>query len=234
MKTSSQTKSGGVAREFIPPIVDACKLPLAKVGMHDAPPLGCGVYGCVYPTTNAARVVKVVDKDSENEVSGALWLLTIGARRPAELPLVYGVYRLAKCTEGKLAYVIEREDVGNTGIKTTKALDNALFTIERAGDSNDCAWADAMGKSFYTQLASDFDSPDVKDLLRAAWRLQVWSCRNEVTITDTHPVNWGRRTNGEFVLRDFGNLYARIDGYGPAGASFNPTRLPAFGGLKGW
>jgi len=231
----------GPAEEQIGLIVDRCKLPLSKVGVHDQPPLGCGAYGCVYPTPDG-RAVKVVDDRSENEASGALWLMALGARRPAELPFIYGVYRLQNCLpkgRTKSGYVIVREAIGDLrddGNPVSDEIHDVLFRVDMAGSNEmgDCTLTADLVRSIAEQLSAGIKKPMERDLLKAAVRLQVWACRNGVRIYDTHPGNWGRRANGDFVLRDFGKILATADDVGPANRAFDTKQMPAFGGLRGW
>lgn len=240
-------------------VAELCAAPMRKLGLTSREPIGCGAYGCVFPARRG--VVKLVNEDSRDEVSASLWLLGQGARAPEAFPRIYGVYQLGACAGARVAFAIHREDVfdlpdewlkeareGQSRLKDTTigaTIFSALWNIENAGANafGSCDVAAENMAQFVDHYASEY--PALRPLLKAAARLQRWGCEQGIAILDTHPLNWGRRKDGTFVLRDFGGTSSdegqsfRQDRYAP-GEAAQLGRLTAregrvvFAGLVGW
>lgn len=222
----------------IGPVVTACAVPLQKkVGLvPNTKPYGCGAWGCVYPG-KPGQVVKVLTPSSVEEVQATLFVARLGARRPSELPRIYKVYQLGRCSAGAGGFVVVREDVGpipddlNLHAKATVKSDDVLQTLSsielgKLSAFGDCAYlADYLGQVVEFGVSK---VPEAEGLFRAAAALQVWGCEHGVEVTDTHPDNWGQRRDGSYVLRDFGATY------GDPAARQDPSHTVTLNGLRRW
>lgn len=224
--------------EKIAPVVAACAVPLKeKTGLiPTAAPLGCGAWGCVYPG-KPGQVVKLLTPDSVEEVQATLFVARLGARRPAELPRIFKVYQLGRCSAGAGGFVIVREDVGpipadlNVNVKATIASDDVLSTLMSIETGNLSAFGDCVYLADYLGQVIDFGVakvPEAEGLFRAAAALQVWGCEHDIEVNDTHPDNWGQRRDGSYVLRDFGATYGDLT------TRQDPSQAVTLNGLRRW
>jgi hypothetical protein len=107
--------------------------------------LGCGSSGCVFPA-GAGRVAKVSwDAD---EAAASVEIMKLGARKPAQLPAIHGVYRIPAnhpClaamnanmdlsdTHGDDFYVTVREDLAHLKVLDRDLVNRIIFTLEEYG-----------------------------------------------------------------------------------------------------
>ncbi len=235
----------GLTHRWATGVAARCDRAMKRLGVTAVTPLGCGAYGCVFPARQG--VVKVVNDESVDEVSAARWLLAQGARAPDAFPRIFGVYRLGGCAGKQTSFVIHREDVFDlpdewieeargkkapTAESIGSALFSALWNIENAGVGafGSCDVAQETMDQYRGHYGSQY--PALRPILKAAADLQRWACENEVEVLDTHPMNWGRRKDGTFVLRDFGGAYSE-DGQSFRQPRFAPGRAPALASLTG-
>lgn len=80
------------ADEIAPALRETCAAPLKRLGVTAREPLGCGAFGCVFPTRSKTTVVKLTCQ--EEEVALARFFaraLSTGTHLPASIPRVYEV-----------------------------------------------------------------------------------------------------------------------------------------------
>jgi hypothetical protein len=102
------TVSWAQLEERLPPIVT-----LMKTGRVKAKPFGCGVWGCVMPTTHAGIVLKITNDPSEAKFVSML--LKDDEKQYPGLTRYYDLVRLPVRYQGRTVYAIWREEAWDVG-----------------------------------------------------------------------------------------------------------------------
>lgn len=130
------TVSWAALEERLPPIVT-----LTKSGRVKAKPFGCGVWGCVLPTTQSGIVLKITNDPSEARLVGLIL-------QDAELQLpgvtrYYDMTKLPMRHENRAVYAIWREEAYEVGeIVSDDVINGKLRTRE---DTELSTFSDRLG-----------------------------------------------------------------------------------------